>query len=361
MSKALKEIIAWTGEERLEDFLKHHYGIRLQGAEPIRGVLKLETDHGRFVLKRVRRGEKDRWRLIDELAKHVARAEPDQNRIPSPILTESAHPYFNGYRYSYVLLPWIEANPISLNTAESWKNASRALASFHQSTRGFVPAYLYRKYQHTSKWLYEWDRAYRQLEVYQLAAKWATSPTRADLSWLDTAAYTTGMMENLLEYYHKIDGDNSCRSSIQHGKVCHNNVHRHNLLTDQQKQTHFVDWNEMVLDVRTRDIAQWLLYAYGRTGSQAVLTSIIQGYQEVAPLDESEYPLIYARFLFPEKLFKVLESVYQEQTLSINSAAPTIHQAAQMEEKKVGLLRQYTALVKDHFHITIPQIDWISR
>ncbi|SEN56769.1 phosphotransferase [Lihuaxuella thermophila] len=359
MSNGLKEVAAWTGEENLSDLLHHHYGIRLKGAEPVRGVLKLQTDEGPFVLKRVRSGEKDRWKWVAELARHVEMSGCEEIRIPQPLFTASGRLYFHGYRFPYVLLPWLEGKPLSFNRADDWRRASRALARFHQSTVGFKPGSSGRRYDCTGKWLAEWEHVCQQLDIFRLAAKWTPNPTEADQSWLQTASYISGLMENLLEYYQKIDGDEPCQKSIPSGKCCHNRLHRHNLLADDEGWIQFVDWNQAVLDIRLRDLAQWLTYAYGRTGSQQILTDVLKSYQEVAPLEEGEYSLLYARMLFPEKLFHLLRRVYQKQDISIHSAAPDIQKAVQTEEKKAGLLRGYTAAVKEEFHITIPKLDWL--
>ncbi|MBA4493718.1 phosphotransferase [Paenactinomyces guangxiensis] len=359
MSNAIEEVTQLTGEKRLPDLLKNHYQIQVLGAKPMGGVLKLETDQGLFVLKRVRHGEKDRWRMVSELAKHVAKSKPDRTGIPTPVPTTSEQPLFNGYRFSYVLLPWIDANLVSLSQIEDWKRTSRDLAHFHQSTRGFVPTVPYRKYQHTGKWMPEWERSLGQLEIFQMAAKWTDTPTETDQYWLETSAYTKAILENLIGYYQKIGGDKLCKNTVQYGKACHYNLHRHNLLTDARGRTHLVDWNETVLDVRTRDLAKWLLYGYGRTGSRAVLTSILQGYQEIAPLDEAEYPLLYARLLFPEKLLRLLQGIYDQQSISIESAAPDVRRAAYMEEKKTDLLRLFPIIVKEEFNVSIPQLDWL--
>jgi CotS family spore coat protein len=359
VSNGWNEVAEWTGEERLSDLLNHHYGIRLKGAEPVRGVLKLQTDQGPFVLKRVRHGEKDRWKMVAELARHLEKSGSEDIRIPGPLFTSSGRLYFHGYRFPYVVLPWLEGESLSFKRSDDWRRATRALARFHRSTSGFSPASSYRQYDRTGKWMSEWKNAYQQLEIFRLAAKWTPNPTEADQSWLETAAYISGVMENLLEYYRKISGDELCEKSIQSGKCCHNRLHRHNLLADGEGCVHFVDWNQAVLDVRTRDLAQWLFYAYGRTGSREILTAVLKAYQDVAPLEEGEYSLVYARLLFPEKLFNTLSRVYQKQDISLHSAAPDIRNAVQTEEKKAGLIHEYTDVAKEVFQVTIPKLDWL--
>jgi CotS family spore coat protein len=349
-----------TGEERLPDFLQHHYGITLKTGKPIGGVLKIETNEGTFILKRVRQGEKNRWRMIQELSEYVSKGRVEQVGIASLHATRSKQPFFNGYRFSYVLLPWIEASPVRLEHPEDWKKTTQALAHFHRGTRGFVPKESYRKLQQAGKWMFQWQQAQKQLEIFSLAARWTTSPTEVDRTWLDTAAYTMGLMENVIAYYEKINGDERCKDTMQHGKICHHNLHRQNLLTNQRGKTYLLDWNEAVFDVRSNDLAQWLCYAYGRTGSGAVLKAILDGYQEVSPLEEPEYSLMYVRFLWPSQLLPLLNRVYQVESVSTAVASSQMANAAQIEEKKIQLLKLYPSMIKENFHVSIPTLDWIK-
>ncbi|KFZ41028.1 hypothetical protein [Thermoactinomyces sp. Gus2-1] len=77
-----------TGEERLDDWIRYHYGLDLVSVEPVGGVLKLETDQGFFVLKRVRMREKDRWQQIARLADFLSMEKGLSFRMPNPVRTK---------------------------------------------------------------------------------------------------------------------------------------------------------------------------------------------------------------------------------------------------------------------------------
>lgn len=352
-----EEITQLTGEKRLVDYLWHHYHQKLLKVKPIRGVLRLKTDKGTYVLKKVDPKDKARWKLIDELAA----ALHGRFVIPAPIKTMSGQLIFDGFQNKYVLLPWIKGSRVRLQKKREWKKISRRLALFHWSSKDFTPTHSYRKYQQSDRWYQKWKNAYRQLELFQLAAKLTKQPTEADQSWLEVASYSLTVMENLMKYFDKIDGKKCIKEISKQGKVCHGNLNRHNILIDPDQQVQLVDWNQVTLDVRTTDLAQWLQYAYRRTGSSEILAAILHGYQQISPLLDEDYALIYARFLYPDRLIKVLQQIYEDQTLPITAGAPSIYTAAKWEEQKVRLLTRYPIMVQNYFGVTIPQIDWLKR
>jgi CotS family spore coat protein len=348
-----------TGEDRLEILLHYHYGIKVENAKPIRGIVRLQTDQGTYVLKRVKPGEKDRWRLIKHVAEHLKQKEEKSVTIPEPLVTRTKKIYFDGFRYAYLVLPWIEGKTVSLDRLDEWAQVSESLSLLHQATSDFEPKKEHTEYSRLSARESYLKKALQQVEIFHLAAKWTSYPTDLDRTWLDISGYTIGMMENMLKYYQKIGGDQVSRETIPFGKICHSRLHRHNLLKAGERPV-FIDWNEMVLDVRAADLADWLMYAYGRTGSRDVLRAILTGYQQAAPLNEPEYSLIYAQFLFPGKLIRLLQSVYLNQTITETAAVSRVRTAIEVEEKKEGLLKMYANLVKEHFGVTIPQLDWLE-
>lgn len=347
-----------TDEKRLADYLEHHYHLYLKKTQPIGGVLKVQTNEGTFLLKKVHSKDQERWKLIKELSICLQ----DRFFLPAPILTQSGRMTFDGFHHRYVLLPWIPGKSPSLVHSKDWGRLSRHLAWFHQSTKNFEPkGSAYRKYRHAGKWSAEWKNAYRQLELFQLAARWTGKPTKTDQSWLEVADYNLCLMENLLKYLEKIGGDSFVKQSTQYGQVCHGNLHRRNFVVDQSQQIFLIDWNRAILDVRARDIAQWLLYAYGKTRSRRIITNILHNYQKHSPLTDEEYSLVYLQLLYPTRLIQVLRNIYADQTLPITAGAPSIYSATKWEESKIQFIRKFVRILQEDFHVTIPQIEWLNR
>ncbi|MEW9031535.1 MAG: phosphotransferase [Planifilum fimeticola] len=355
MSAVWEKVARWTGEERIGELLLAHYGLRLEGAVPVGGVLKIDTNRGTFALKRAGEGGESHWRGVAEVGRHLLAAEA--GRIPVPIRTRSGGHTFAGYVQSYVLLPWILGKPVSYTRLKDFRDTSRGLARLHAGTRGFRPS----SFRLRVSWPRTWERAIDRIGLYRVAVDWSGSAGEADAAFRDAAPYAEGMAENALRYLHRSGVDPQAPEIASRGLVCHGNLHGGNLLRDERGAVRFIDWNRMAWDARARDVAQWLLYAYGRTGDLDLLAVLLTEYQRADRLMEEELCLIYALFLYPHRLMRVLDRIYGEQSLSPDRALFHLAQAVAVEEKKLPLLRRFPDLVEGTLGWKIPRVDWLER
>lgn len=357
MSGAWMKAARWTGEERIGELLKAHYGLFLEGAVPVGGVLKIETNRGIFALKRAGEGGERHWQGVDELGRHLVAVNAD--RIPLPLRTRSGRVTFTGYVQSYVLLPWIKGKPIPYASPKDFTDVSRRLARFHAGTRGFRPSG--GRFHFRDSWTRNWKRAIDRIGLYRVAVDWSGAPSEADFVFRDAAPYAEGMAENALRYLQRTGVDPLSPEIIRRGRVCHGNLHGGNLLRDARGAVRFIDWNRMAWDARARDIAQWLLYAYGRTGSLDLVSVLLREYQHADPLKEEELVLIYALMLYPHRLMRVLDRIYGEQSLPLDQAPFQLTEAIAVEEKKLPLMGRFPDLVKEVLGWRIPRVDWLDR
>ena len=88
MSDLAGQLKEWTGEARLPELIQHHYGFRLKEARPVGGILRLDSDQGVFVLKRVPVREDLRWNLLRELADYLPQS--GEGLLTGPIRSKGA-------------------------------------------------------------------------------------------------------------------------------------------------------------------------------------------------------------------------------------------------------------------------------
>lgn len=355
-----KRMKAWTGEPRLPELLHYHYGFQIQEARPVGGILRLETDQGRYGMKRVPVREDLRWKLIRELAEHLS--EAGEIHMSAPILTQRGTVVMSGHHNRYVLLPWIQGETRDLRAGGRWEKVARSLAGFHGATRGFTPSRSATSGMvHTGRWQRLWRDLIRQVGMFKMTANLSRVPSPVDQLWLRQAGFAEGLLETANRYFEKLGGDQAVVATRKGGEVCHCNLHRRNLIWDPEGKVHLIDWNRMVLDVRSRDLARFILYAYGRTGSCEPVTAILKSYGERAPLEEVEYALIYAQLLFPHRLLRSLQRIYGEQKVPAHLAKGYLSSTVTTEDRKEGLLREFPHLIKREFNISIPQVEWLEK
>lgn len=324
------------------------------------GILRLDTDQGRYGMKRVPVREDLRWKLIRELAEHLS--ETGEMRLSAPILTQKGAVTMSGHLNRYVLLPWIRGETRDLREGRRWEKVARSLAEFHTATRGFSPSRSAASgFVHTGRWQQVWRDLIRQVGMFKLTANLSNEPTPVDQLWLRQCAFAEGMLETADRYFEKLGGDQVVAATRKGGEVCHCNIHRRNVIWDLEGKVHLIDWNRMVLDVRSRDLARLILYSYGRTGSCEPTAAILKAYQERAPLEEVEYALIYAQLLFPQRLLRSLQRIYGEQKVPAHLAKGHLSSTVTTEDRKEGLLREFPRLVQREFNVSIPRVDWLEK
>lgn len=360
MSDPAGQLKEWTGEARLPELVQHHYGIQIQEVQPVGGVLRLDSDQGVFALKRVRVREELRWKWIRELADFL----PDSGEgiLTGPIRSRGGGVTVSGHHQRYVLLPWIPGEIRDLREEGGWEATARALAEFHVSTQGFAPSRSAASgWIHTGHWRRIWRDLARQVDMFKLAANLNGDPSPVDQLWSRQCAYAEGMLETADRYFEKLGGDQTVVATRKGGEVCHCNIHRRNLIWVAEGRVQLIDWNRAVLDVRSRDLARLILYSYGRTGSCEPTTMILKAYQEIAPLEEVEYALIYAQLLFPHRVLRSLQRIYQEQKIPRHLAKGHLSSVMETEDRKEGLLQEFPRLVQRDFHVSIPRVDWLEQ
>lgn len=347
-------------KERLADWLQVHYRFTLKCIEPWGRAWKITTDQGDYCLKEVSEKDKGQWDFVAAVSHHLGEKEEAGLFLPEPLLTQSKKRTFAGVRCRYVLIPWIKGKLASFNSQKDWSHWSRKIALFHQSTRDFSNhASFYQK----NSWHERWMQHLHYLEISHIAAKWTTIPTVSDQETLQSATYIKGLMNNLLEYDRMIEGEAVRKETTKHGNVCHLRLHRQHLIQGTDGRSYVVDPRDMAIDVRSTDLARWLIYAYRQTNHPEVLSVILRGYQQAIdqPLLKEEYALIYAHLLFPEKYCRLLEQIYIHQSVPIDEAEKSIFLASQREKQKLSLLKHYVDIVERDYGVKVPRIRWIHK
>ncbi|MCS1351780.1 phosphotransferase [Mechercharimyces sp. CAU 1602] len=345
-------------EPRLAELIQHHYGLTIESSETIGGIIRLETDQGRYALKRVRPRAEDRWLLIEELGSYTD--ETDLLYIPRPVRTKRNLLTINGFHSRYVLLDWIEGEPFLIRSKRDWGLAARLLAEIHRASRSIMESSEQVNIPKAIAWSKDWDKMKKQMHLYHTAASWATKTHDMDQLWLRHSPYIEGMIDAALSYLERIGGDEVCRDTLRYSQLCHGSVYARNFLVDEQGYLQLVDWDRLEVDVRSRELASFLQYAYGKTRNAETIPVILAAYQDVSSLTEAEYALIYARSILPDRSIRILNQIYGGQTVPLEQAEIRFRRELNKEEIKEQWLRTYPTQVEEAFGVKIPRLEWLS-
>ena len=162
---------------------------------------------------------------------------------------------------------------------------------------------------------------------------------------MDILPYIVGISENAIQYL---------RESEKEQRI---------LQTDQSTVA-FARWNtsekkivwtdELVYDHPTRDIAEYIRYAFLQNKSEAEINQFLNDYQNYQPLSVFAWRLIFARLFYPIHLYDFLEGAFQYPN---SQALEQLLKHQEVYERR--LARFYETVGVDVSDWQIPMISWL--
>lgn len=350
ISTQLKE---WTGESRLLELIDYHYGLHVTKAKPYKGVIFLRTDEGDFLLKNYRQENKI-YQALDELQRNWG--EERSYSLALPIKTKDGSRHFSGFHRTYSLLPWIKGKKPKRHRLRDWMKATEALASFHLDTGSLEKETSWLSLFRDQNWYEKAGYEANRLQNYIYASAWAGQPSELDQVWEKQAGYIRHLIDTARKVYEQIDGTNIEKSLLSKGKLCHGRFHRDNLLQSEEK-TVFLDLHHADWKLGASELADWMEYAYGQTGSIDLVDRILQRYQEITGIEEEELPIIYCFSLFPMYYTARYSQAFDEEK-SDEEQLSILQKLWRREQERTAYLHHLKELPAFHQTKEI-QIKWI--
>lgn len=346
-------------EERLKELLKYHYGLTLRKANPAARGWRLATNRGIYTLSRVEKMDEAYWNMIDELLSHLR--EQGAAQLPGLIRTKYGKLMFNGFRSRYLLWDNLQGMACDWTKPGTWTSVGKTLAHIHRASRDFPLEKEYARFTAAGNWRTLWERNLELLDTIRTACVLSAKPRPVDRLWMSVYTYTTTLIETALRYMEKTGGDAHVLAQMENGTVGQHQLNRDSWGVYPSGALSLLDWEHTVLDIRVRDLAQMIHLAYGdKKVFRERVRLLLSGYQSVHPLKKSEWPLLYARLLFPEQLVQTVRDVYEKHDLSPNDAPPVLERIIEDQRKREYHLRLIPRIFQETAQISVPEVEWLK-
>jgi spore coat protein YutH len=339
--------------------LEEAYGFSLHGCRTAGAGTVLETDQGLFYLYTAPAGSKYKSRFIERVKKQLAQQQ--EVNMLSLVKTKEGYPHVVSDDQIYYLYRGVrEGVPDDPAFA-----AGQALAQFHQATRSFKSDKLFLPYSTLGRWPGMWRKKLREYNGYREDMDEADGEIFPFDEYLLTSyTYVHQLGETAVQYLYHAGYDSVVKETAHCGKVAYQNFDQGYILWNEEAVRYVCgEWN-WVLDMRARDIGQWIKAEVRRNGWQEdVVTRFLDGYNSVCPLLESEYAVVYGLMLYPGRFLKLVETYRAlpwEERQEVDGAAWKEH----LEEELIHMeeaLRRYPQTIAQRYGAPVPHIDWLWR
>lgn len=345
-----EDLKRWTGEVRLPELIHYHYGIQVEEASPYQGVIWLKTDQGDFALKYYHQ-EKQTYQTLQQMQEL---SQGKSYTLALPLTTKNQSHFFSGFHRTYSLIPWTYAKKVRRKKRKDWLRATDVLATFHRDSTNYEKPKILSQFFRQNTWKEKALNEANQLQNFIQASAW-TEPSEIDSLWNKQSGYIRHLIHTSLQLYEDLNGPELEKSLQTKGRLCHGSFRREHCLLEKDHVTlldvHHAEWR-----TSAEELANWMEYAYGQTGSMALVSDILDRYQQVINIEE-ELPMLYCCTLYPNEYLLGYIRIFQDESMDQEQAI-ALQRLWQQEQARTGYLHAISQLPAFQ-KMEVAKITWL--
>lgn len=331
-----QKIIQFLDDYGFTRDLLMEYDIKINFVVPMRTVVGLKTLSRDLVLKRFKFSTEE---LLYSLSAMRYVKEKGFN-VPEIITTRTGELFVEKNGMKFFIMEWIKGRQSEEKpNNQDLSLITKSIANFHKFTHGYKPPSCPGK-SHWGKWPEHFnERIENMREWKELANK---GKTMFDQMYAEQAEYA------IEEALHSLDliSRSPYReiTFIEHGLqgFCHHDLANHNILITDLKQMALIDFDYAISDIRTHDLASFILRNMRLTKwNLEKALFIIKNYFEVAEPYKGEERLIHAMLRFPQDYFELGYFYYVEKRSTIERLEERLRRWGRQQKKRELFLRQF--------------------
>ncbi len=277
-------------------------------AEPFRGILRVQTSDGDFALKRTHISGQ-RVAFLEQLTRYTA--DRKFHRTSTFLKTKKGRAYAVRQNEVYYATRWLDGQQANFSSNQQVQAAARALARFHDASRGFDPAGFVPKMEFDLAKMLRERRS--DLRALLTQCERRRSVDAFDEVFLDLKASLLADADDSLKHAET----SACIEFLQDDQatpgICHLDVTPANIVIDTDGRAVLIDLDLATYAPRVLDLGHLLRRSLQQShwDSQIAYTCFLE-YHSVQPLRASEYQLVLALLRFPHRAWRLARSHYRD-------------------------------------------------
>lgn len=294
--------------KKIHPHIVKEYDLQLKKTKNIRSVIKVESQLGKFAIKKTNMSY-TQIRRMNEVLQFLAERQFPVSPIVSNKFGDIYVPADDGIIY---VTKWVEANPLTLNHHPHLLSVITMMASLHKLGFSFTPKTLDYHYVDELYIRHSWEERINWIKKYHKKLKRKTSLTTFEHIFLTHIPFLKEWAEEALEHLNQwmiqYDSIGKMRKTICHGRIHHRNT----IITPNEKMF-LLDFEHVSLDTPVRDIAYFIRHYILNKEHRNWAKQWISAYQKIVPLSLPETKLLAIYLLFPERMLTLAKRYDQRE------------------------------------------------
>ena len=288
--------------------IERQFGLKIESIKPNKGVYLLKTNKGIKCLKKISYGTQ-KLLFVYGAKEHLI--NNGFSRVDKYCLNVEGNPYATVNDDLYTVSEWIEGRECDFYNKEDIKKAAKNLAYLHLSSKGYEPPENSKLKTDLGRWPHLMEKRIKSFEKMRDMARKKSNKTSFDIAYIQGFEFYKNLGKRAMAVmedskYLDICGDTEIEKSF-----CHHDYTYHNIIIDNDENVNIIDFDYCKKEVRIYDISAFMIKVLKRTEwNMEYVNLIIEAYNEVTPLMDDEYRVLFGFLLFPQRFWRLSNRFY---------------------------------------------------
>ncbi|MEG0297171.1 MAG: CotS family spore coat protein [Clostridium sp.] len=320
--------------------IERQFDIKIEIIRANKGVYYLKTNKGERCLKKINYGPQ-KLLFVCGAKEHLI--NNGFSNIDRYFLNIDGEPYALVNEDLYTLSTWLEGRECDFHNIEEVKKASRTLAQMHEASKGYDPPENSKLKSDLGRWPHLMTKRIKSLDKMRDMLRKKNTKSSFDLLYLKSMEIYKEMGRNAIKTLEESNYLDLCQIAETDKSFCHHDFTYHNIILDKEDTVHVIDFDYCKREVRTFDISNFMTKVLKRVNWDVEFAKeMIKSYNEVSPLSEDEYKVLYAFLQFPQRYWRLANRYYyNEVNWGQNTFDNKIQSIMDEKEKYVVFLDEF--------------------
>ncbi|MGL5244879.1 MAG: CotS family spore coat protein [Sarcina sp.] len=323
--------------------IERQFGIKIETIKPNKGVYYLKTNLGERCLKRINFGAQ-KLLFVYGAKEHLI--ENGFKNVDKYFLNTDGEPYALVNEDLYTLSEWIEGKECDFTNIEDVELAAKTLAQMHIASKGYDPPENSKLKSDLGRWPHLIEKRIKALDKMRDMARKKNNKQDFDLLYIKNVQFYKELAIRALNILKESDYMAICEESEKEKIFCHHDFTYHNIILDNNKNVNIIDFDYCKREIRAYDISNFMIKVLKRVDWDIEFAErIINAYNSVSQLYESEYKILFAYLLFPQRYWRLANRYYYNEVMwGQNTFSNKIQNIISEKDNYVKFIEQFKEL-----------------
>lgn len=289
--------------------IERQFDIKIESIKPNKGVYQLKTNKGVRCLKKISYGTQKllfvygaKEHLYDNGFKNIDRYYLNTDGKAYALVNEDI----------YTLSEWIDGRECDFYNDDDLVLATKALANFNIASKGYEPSENSKLKSDLGRWPHLMEKRIKSFDkMKEMVRKKKNHKSDFDLGYIRSVDYYKTLGKKALAILNDSNYYNLCKDTEEEKSFCHHDFTYHNIILGEDSSVSVIDFDYCKRELRTFDLANYMIKVLKRREwNFDIAKAIIDNYNEVSPLKEDEYKVLYAFLIFPQRYWRICNRYY---------------------------------------------------